>query len=218
MQKKEGEENRESEKVQLSEREESEATYEVSKTVRKIVEPYGDIKRISVAVVVDGEYEVIKGKKGDEIKYIPRTEKEIEDIRRLVARAIGFNEERGDKIEVINMPFETESLAEEKAQLEKEEKREMIFTLSKYGFYVLIAFAILFFVIRPVLTMLKSTKRETVKPFFGGKDTNVGILGEAGGAAHQAAISESKPKFLSEGTTDKEVVRAVIKEWIRENT
>ena len=218
LQKKESEGNRESEKVQLSEREESEATYEVSKTVRRIVEPYGDIKRISVAVVVDGKYEVIKGKKGDEIKYIPRTEKEIEDIRRLVARAIGFNEERGDKIEVINMPFETESLAEEKAQQEKEEKREMIFSLSKYGFYALIAFAILFFVVRPMLTMLKSARREVEGALAIGRDGNMGILGNKGVGPDQFSLAEGKPKLLTDGATDKETLKAVIKEWLREST
>lgn len=217
MQKKEEQTNKESEKIQLSEREELEASYEVSKTVRKIVEPYGEIKRISVAVVVDGKYEVIKGKKGDEIKYIPRTEKEIEDIKKLVARAIGFSEERGDKIEVINMPFEAESFADEKAQLEKEEKRELIFSLSKYGFYAIITLAILFFVVKPVLGMLKSVAKETPRSYVLSGEKELGNLGEIKSTSQTIPIAESKQKLLTEKTTDKETVRAVIKEWIRES-
>ncbi|MCX7856706.1 MAG: flagellar basal-body MS-ring/collar protein FliF [Deltaproteobacteria bacterium] len=217
LQRKDEQINRENERVQTSEREESEASYEVSKSVRKIVEPYGDIKRISVAVVVDGKYEVTKTKKGEEIKYIPRTDKEIEDIRRLVARAIGFNEERGDKIEVINMPFETESFAEEKAQMEKEEKREMIFTLAKYGFYIAIAFAILFFVVRPILGLLKGSRHQGKETYISLGEREDNVQKELQPGSHSMSIAEGKQKFISDKVTDKEVVRAVIKEWIREN-
>ena len=83
----------------------------MSKSVRKIVEPFGDIKRISLAVLVDGKYEKVKGQKGEELKYIPRSQQELNNIKNLVLRAAGFNEERGDKIEVLNMPFEVESRA-----------------------------------------------------------------------------------------------------------
>ena len=59
-------------KTNESEREESQISYEVSKTVRKIVEPFGDIKRMSLAIVVDGKYEKVKGPKGgEELKYTP---------------------------------------------------------------------------------------------------------------------------------------------------
>ncbi len=61
----------------------------MSKTVRKIVEPFGDIKRISLAVLVDGKYEKVKGPKGEELKYIPRSQQELSNIRNLVLRAAG---------------------------------------------------------------------------------------------------------------------------------
>lgn len=208
---------RESEQLQLSEREESEASYEVSRTVKKIVEPYGDIKRISVAVVVDGKYEIQKGKKGDEIKYIPRTDKEIEDIKRLVSMAVGFNEERGDRIEVINTPFETEGFVDEKAQLEKEEKREMIYMLSRYAFYVILVLTVLFFVVRPLIGMLKTAKREGTISYTipGGKEAE--SVREIKASPQAVPLSEGAQKFLAEKTFDKETARAVIKEWIRES-
>jgi len=78
-----------------SEREESQISYEVSKSVKKIVEPFGDIKRMSLAIVLDGKYEKVKGGKGEEVKYTPRSQKELNDVKNLVARAVGYSEERG---------------------------------------------------------------------------------------------------------------------------
>ena len=52
--------------ISETEREDTQTGYEVSKSVRKIVEPFGDIKRISLAVLVDGKYEKVKGKNGEE--------------------------------------------------------------------------------------------------------------------------------------------------------
>ncbi|MDW8003075.1 MAG: flagellar M-ring protein FliF C-terminal domain-containing protein, partial [Deltaproteobacteria bacterium] len=209
---------RENERTQMSEREESEASYEVSKTVRRIVEPYGEIKRISVAVVVDGKYEITKTPKGEEVKYIPRTNKELEDIRKLVARAIGFDEERGDRIEVINMPFETETLAEERAQMEKEQKREMILTLAKYGFYTLIAFAILFFVVRPILAILRKPRPQIEEAYEMIKEGKAALGRELEAGVQAVPAADSVQKLLGEKKIDADTVRTVIKDWMRGNT
>ncbi len=139
-----------------SEREESQVAYEVSKTVKKIVEPYGDIKKMSVAIVLDGKYEKVKGQNGEELKYSPRSQKELSDIKGIVARAVGIDEERGDKIEVLNVPFETENLADEKGVLEAADRKEMIYSFSKYGFYALMIAAIFFFIVKPLMGFLKT--------------------------------------------------------------
>ena len=83
-------------------RTEEKTNYEISKTVRVHVRETGMIKRVSVAVVVDGTYTI-----GDDKKkvYVPRTPEEMQKIEALVKSAIGFNAERGDKVEVINLQF-----------------------------------------------------------------------------------------------------------------
>ncbi|MCS6924359.1 MAG: flagellar basal-body MS-ring/collar protein FliF [Candidatus Binatia bacterium] len=73
--------------------------YEIGRTTRQVVEPRGQIRRLSVAVLVDGKY------RGDE--YISRTPEEMEVLRAIVMKAIGFNAERGDQVEVANIPFNT---------------------------------------------------------------------------------------------------------------
>ncbi len=77
--------------------------YEISRTTRvETLEP-GRVKRLSVAVLVDGNY--TKAATGNEMTYAPRTPEEIQRITALVRTAIGFNEKRGDMVEVVNLRF-----------------------------------------------------------------------------------------------------------------
>ena len=76
--------------------------YEISKTVRTSTLDGGDVKRLSVAVVVDGDTSTDAGGKDS---YRPRTAKEMQQIEALVKSAIGFNQQRGDQVQVTNMPF-----------------------------------------------------------------------------------------------------------------
>lgn len=72
-------------------------TYEVGHKTSRIFEPRGQIQKLSVAVLVDGKYE--------KDKYIPRNKEEMEVIKGMVKRAVGFDGDRGDEIEVANVPF-----------------------------------------------------------------------------------------------------------------
>ena len=76
--------------------------YEISKTTKTEVIEGGRVNRISVAVLVDGTYG--KNEKGD-IVYQPRSKEEIEQIASLVRTAIGFDQKRGDQVEVVNLRF-----------------------------------------------------------------------------------------------------------------
>ena len=62
----------------------------------------GRVNRISVAVLVDGTYS--KNDKG-EVVYQPRSKEEIDQIAALVRSAIGFDQKRGDQVEVVNLRF-----------------------------------------------------------------------------------------------------------------
>lgn len=197
-----------------SEREESQVTYEVSKTVKKIVEPYGDIKKMSVAIVLDGKYEKVKGQNGEELKYSPRSQKEMNDIKGIVARAVGIDEERGDKIEVLNVPFETENLADDKGLLDAADRKEMIFSFGKYGFYALMLAAIFFFVVKPLMGFLKS--RADQASLYQVKDVYMKGVGAGQDAA--PAIENRQQAALNDIMRDKQVVGSVIKDWVKEGT
>jgi flagellar M-ring protein FliF len=74
--------------------------YEISRTTKTEVIEGGRVNRISVAVVVDGNY--TKNDKG-ELAYEPRPKEEIDRITALVRTAIGFDAKRGDQVEVANL-------------------------------------------------------------------------------------------------------------------
>jgi flagellar M-ring protein FliF len=76
--------------------------YEISRSTKTEVTEGGRIKRISAAVLVDGSY--AKNDKGD-VTYQPRTKEELDRIAALVRTAIGFDQKRGDQIEVVNLRF-----------------------------------------------------------------------------------------------------------------
>jgi len=91
--------------------------YEISKVINRIIEPSGIIKRLSVAVMVDGTYTT-----GDDGKatYVPRTPDELGRYEELVKTAVGFQADRGDQLVLTNVPFhreEVEEIPEEGADL-----------------------------------------------------------------------------------------------------
>ena len=198
-------------KTNESERQESQVSYEVSKTVSKIVEPFGDIKRMSLAIVVDGKYEKVKGQKGEELKYTPRSQKDLNDIKGIVSKAVGYNEERGDEIEILNVPFEVDQLSEDKAALDSSGRTEIIYGVSKYMFYAIIVFAIIFFLIKPLMGILKTrsdkASLQQIKDVYVKSSSN-----------EPAAIENKQQNALAEAMKDKALVGSIIKEWVKEGT
>ncbi len=77
--------------------------YEVSETTREITRVPGAIKRLTVAVLVNGSYETDAEGAQD---FVPLPEEELVALRDLVASAVGFDEARGDQITLRSLPFE----------------------------------------------------------------------------------------------------------------
>src|SRR3954452_19945360 len=76
--------------------------YEISRTTKTEVTEAGRVNRISVAVLVDGAY--TKNEKG-EMVYQDRGKEQLDRIATLVRSAIGFDQKRGDQVEVVNLRF-----------------------------------------------------------------------------------------------------------------
>src|SRR2546423_6318823 len=76
--------------------------YEISRSTKTEVTEGGRVKRVSTAVLVDGSY--AKNDKGD-VVYQPRSKEELDRIAALVRSAIGYDQKRGDQIEIVNLRF-----------------------------------------------------------------------------------------------------------------
>ena len=127
--------------------------YEISKTVNKTVMPVGDIKKISIAVLVDGNY--VKNSKGEE-EYQPRSKKEIADLEDLVKKSAGFDSKREDQIVVTNIPFKKVELESDQVQVPIVERVSQFYPVLKYVFMLGILALVIFFFLRPLVASLKS--------------------------------------------------------------
>lgn len=87
--------------------------YEISNTTRTEVSEGGRVRRLSVAVAVNGS--MAPGADGAAPTYTPRTEEEMQRLTALVRSAVGFNQERGDTVEVVNTQFASLSAGGEAA-------------------------------------------------------------------------------------------------------
>ncbi len=83
-------------------RNEEVTNYEISKTIRNTIHQSGNVERLYVSVLIDGRYTT--NEEGEKI-YQERPEAEMDKITSLVRTAIGFNEDRGDALEVVNLQF-----------------------------------------------------------------------------------------------------------------
>ena len=84
---------------------------EIGKKVSNIDEHYGVLKRVSASVMIDGTYKEVVGEDGEPtLEYIPRPQEDMDKFLEGVKKAIGYNEARGDQVEVINMPFKSTQL------------------------------------------------------------------------------------------------------------
>ncbi len=84
------------------ERSEEIINYEISRTVRTHVREGGGVERLSVALLVNGNY--ITNADGERV-YQERSQQEMEQIAALARSAVGFSDRRGDTLEVINLQF-----------------------------------------------------------------------------------------------------------------
>jgi len=135
-----------------AERQNEVRNYEISKVNKRIKNPVGTLKKISAAVIVDGavkEAVDAKGKKSRE--YQARSAEEMQRIEAIVKKAIGYDEGRGDQVEVINMPFSW-SIAEEEAKAEGGEGwKEYVLIAYKPLLSLILAALFILFVARPLI-------------------------------------------------------------------
>ncbi len=151
--------------------------FEISKTIRNTTREVGEVRRLSVAVLVDGLYtpkpadpnapaedEKEKKKKDEEAViekvYNPRTQEELDRIAALVKSAIGFDEKRGDVVEVINMQFAdiSSDFAEEKKNLLMGFERSDLLQAVEVITVAIMIILVILLVVQPMVGRLLATE------------------------------------------------------------
>jgi flagellar M-ring protein FliF len=127
--------------------------YEISRTTKTEVTEAGRVNRISVAVLVDGSYS--KNEKG-EMVYQDRSKDQLDRIASLVRSAIGFDQKRGDQVEVVNLRFAeapvVAPLVEPAGLLGMLQfTKDDVMYVIELGVMMLLGLVVLFMVIRPLV-------------------------------------------------------------------
>jgi flagellar M-ring protein FliF len=130
--------------------------YEINKTISKTVMPVGEIKKISIAVLVDGIYK--KDDKGNPV-YQERPKKELESFEDLVRKSSGFNAQRGDQVAVSSMPFSRTETEEGMVAPSWQDSIAPVTPIIKYVVLVLGLLLTFFFIIRPLIRDVIATTR-----------------------------------------------------------
>ena len=198
-----------------SSRKESTVNFELDKTIRHVKEPLGRIKRLSVAVVVNYKA-AAKGADGQPGKPTPLAPQELTQINNLVREAMGFNQTRGDTVNVVNAAF-TDTKTEIDIPLWKDpDNVSMAKSLLKNLLVIGLAFYLVFGVLRPLL-------RDLVKPPEGvGAGAARGASGTLEGEGLEAGAGPSPNDRYSDALTkvkdftksNPKVTADIVKEWM----
>ena len=134
--------------------------YEISRTTKTEVTEAGRVNRISVAVLVDGSYS--KNEKGD-LVYKERSKEELDRIATLVRSAIGFEQKRGDQVEVVNLKFAeapaVAPIAEPAGFLGMMQfTKDDVMYVIELGVMMLLGLVVLFMVVRPLVKKVLSSE------------------------------------------------------------
>jgi|TARA_Y100000589_G_scaffold171154_1_gene162530 flagellar M-ring protein FliF len=136
---------------QVSRTEET-VNFEITKTIRNRIKESGQIKRLSVAVLVDGKY--VENDDGDKV-WQPRAADELAQLETLVKSAVGFNEQRGDSVEIVNMQFvKLEPLEFDDGSIFLGISKEEFMQLAEILVLAVVGLLVILLVVRPVLTRL----------------------------------------------------------------
>lgn len=181
--------------------------FDVSETRRERVVQPGAVKRLSVAVMVDGL--VAPGADGKPI-WAPRPQAELDTLKELVQSAVGYDEARGDTVTISSLEFaavpERGSLAERAGFLEIWGGR-----LAQLGVLAVIVLALVFFVFRPmlsrqpVLEIAQLTGRDAIPELPGPEDDILEL------SAHAVTRLDRLREVISSRSEDS---AAVIRAWI----
>ncbi len=198
-------------------KQESTVNYEIGKLTSRTLDPVGGIERVSVAVMVDGTYRSNPIENGEpQWIYVPRSAEELSKIENLVKSAINFVADRGDKVEVVNIPFETNQMtpAEDGSMLETWLARLKNYKpYFKYAFLSLFLILTFMFVVQPLIRWLTAHTAGEAEILHQLPKTVGELENEYGPDTKQLAFKDQVSRLISQ---DNDASVGVVRDWLKE--
>lgn len=187
------------EQVQRSER----RTFAVSKTTRHVLQPAGQVKRITAAVLIDDAVETRgSGRRAEEIRR-KRTSEEMQQLEELARAAIGFDPDRGDFLSMQNLSFQIVPFEEPvpptslEKMLQLVERYMVVLRYLALGFLFILVY---FLLLRPVKKEVLATFRKIPAQLKPPPQPKAALAAAAAGGE-----LSSKPDELSSGNLEQEL-------------
>jgi flagellar M-ring protein FliF len=200
--------------------------YEIARNQTESIFSPGDIKRLTVSVVVDGTY---KNDKAGNKLFVPRQAGELKDIENAVKQAVGFSADREDTISTSCMPFAQEET--DLTSLSKKEKmQEFLMSILKPVVFLVVVILILLFVIRPMLKWVTTRSARVVERTYDGDraismeereqieaEERPQIEASAKSDEMKRAVQGKRKAIEHTAKNDMNTATAVVKSWLQEN-
>ncbi|MCA9484092.1 MAG: flagellar M-ring protein FliF [Nitrospina sp.] len=187
--------------------------YEINKVVKHTLQPTGSVRKLSVAVLVDGVME------GEPPAYRARTPEEMAKLEQIVKSAVGYDEKRGDTIQLQNVEFDRSQEKQRAEQLAQEELIDKGLMAGKYLFIAIIVLFFLFRVIRPLVNWV-TTSVEVVED-----DAHLPSPEELEAAEEEKRLARMNQQNLEVRKAvadfvdnDPKFAAGVLRKWMRERT
>ncbi len=186
--------------------------YEISSTREHVIVPSGGIKRLSVAVIVGGHMKTVNGKQ----QFVPRGKQQLSSIQSLVQRAIGYDEDRGDTVDVQSMPLvDIHNPADAKA-LTDSQNRAFYLQVARYGLAGLALVLIALFILRPLAKRLTDPTVRTSQPDTSEfSDGMAAVTAALPNASIEHLEFQSPAKQLAAANPDQTAL--ILQQWMRES-
>jgi len=202
-------------KAQSFEKEDVVVNYEISRMNKQIVNGTGEIKRLSVAVIIDGPYKTEKDEAGKELrKFVPRSRRELKTFEDIVKKAMGFDENRGDQLTISNIPFAIQKAAPLPAG--EPVWMNYIKRVAKPAFNVILIAIFFLFVIKPFKKWLNEAKGFSGPAALPQGEPIPQLAAGPGGGGGSGQLS--KEDILDITKSEPEKIAEVIRSWIREGS
>jgi len=193
-------------------RSEQTSNFEISSTTEKRIIPFGNIKRLSVAAIVGGSFREENGKS----VFTPRGQKEMKTIQALIERAMGYDEDRGDTLEVQSLPLVDIASHKDALALKAAEQKAFYVELARYGVAGLALLLLAWFVLRPMAKRLavKNTAVNDIRQ----KIETASISGPAASALPAAAPEHLEWQKAAKGLVveDPNLAAKILNQWTQQ--
>lgn len=186
--------------------------YELDRTIQHVRQAMGQVKRLSVAVVLNHRTQV---NEAGETVNVPLTEQEIAQITSLVREAMGYNQDRGDSLNVVGSAFAAAEAGPEVPLWKDPEVLDMGKEAARYLVILLVVLFVYLAIIRPLLRTVAPAEREEEEEAMeeGEEGAEVTLSAAAMAGSYETRLARARELAKN----DPKIVAGLIKEWMGVN-